>query len=104
MATIDERLTSLETKFELFMQNMQDMRQEMRDRDNQRAAELIEIRQRQDAAQAKHEADIKAMDKKFDAKFDALTKQLHDNFIQTLLGVGGMMLALGALLFTALRQ
>ncbi|MBQ7454157.1 MAG: hypothetical protein IJS69_03795 [Selenomonadaceae bacterium] len=115
MATTDERLSILEQQVSAVTAKVDTFIQEMRDRDNQRAAELIEIRQRQDAAQAKHEADIKAaqekhdadikaMDKKFDAKFDALTKQLHDNFIQTLLGVGGMMLALGALLFTALRQ
>ncbi|MBQ6298657.1 MAG: hypothetical protein IJK81_13415 [Selenomonadaceae bacterium] len=59
MATTEERLSSLEAKFESFMQEVHDMRQEMRDRDNRRAAEIAELRQRQDAMQAQHNAEVK---------------------------------------------
>lgn len=47
--------------------------------------------------------DIRATNAKIDAKFDALIKQIHDNFIQTLIGVGAIMAAIGGLLFTALK-
>ena len=41
---VDRRVDKLETKFEMFMQESRDMRQEMRDRDNQRAEDMREIR------------------------------------------------------------
>lgn len=47
--------------------------------------------------------DIRATNAKIDAKFDTLIKQIHDNFIQTLIGVGAIMAAIGGLLFTALK-
>ena len=40
----DARISNLETKFEMFMREMQDFKQEMRGRDEQRAAENAEIR------------------------------------------------------------
>ena len=47
----------------------------------------------------KHDADMKGID----AKFDAITKQINDTWKQTMIGVGGMIIALGALLITALK-
>ena len=88
MATTDERVDKLETRVGSLEQQVSAVTAkvdtfigEMRDRDNQRVAEI----------------------KALDAKFDALTKQIHDNFIQTMVGVGGMIIALGALLITALK-
>ncbi|MBQ7723426.1 MAG: hypothetical protein IJT57_03795 [Selenomonadaceae bacterium] len=111
---IENRLTSLETKFELFMQEAQQQREDMR-----------RLWERQDAMQAKHDAEMKAMQEKQDAemkamqekqdakmhemnqrfyeKVDAISNQIHDTWKQTMLGVGGMIIALGALLITALR-
>ena len=95
-ANIDTRVSSLETKFELFMREISDFKQEMRDRDNQRAAEIRELRQ-------KHDADMKEMSAKIDANFQTFTKQLHSNFVQTLIGVGAIMAAIGGLLIAALK-
>ena len=88
MATTDERVDKLETRAGSLEQQVSAVTAkvdtfigEMRDRDNQRVAEI----------------------KALDAKFDALSKQIHDNFIQTMVGVGGMIIALGALLITALK-
>ena len=88
MATTDERVDKLETRAGSLEQQVSAVTAkvdtfigEMRDRDNQRVAEI----------------------KALDAKFDALSKQIHDNFIQTMIGVGGMIIALGALLITALK-
>ncbi len=56
MTEQDARISNLETKFEMFMREMQDFKQEMRDfkqemrdKDNQRQAEIAEIRQSTDA-------------------------------------------------------
>ena len=44
-ATFESRLTTLETNFAVFVQEMKDFKQEMRNKDNQRVAEMAEIRQ-----------------------------------------------------------
>ena len=126
---IENRLTSLETKFELFMQESQQQREDMR-----------RLWERQDAMQAKHDAEMKAMQEKQDAAMKAMqekndaamqamqekndakmhemnqrfyekvdanakefTKQLHSNFVQTMIGVGAIMAAIGGLIITVLR-
>lgn len=40
----DARISNLETKFEMFMNSLQDFKNEMRDRDNRRADEISELR------------------------------------------------------------
>ena len=107
MATTEERLSSLEQQFATTMTKVDMLVTEMRDRDNQRAAEIMELRQ-------KHDADIKEMNQRFYAKFDAMdakvdanfkefAKQLHSNFVQTMIGVGAIMAAIGGLLIAALK-
>ncbi|MBR3747908.1 MAG: hypothetical protein IKN27_13205 [Selenomonadaceae bacterium] len=119
--TIEQRVDSLETTFNAFMremsefkQEMRDFKTEMRDRDNQRAEDIRELRQKQDAAQAKHDADmkelrqkhdadIKEMNAKIDASLQTFTQQLHTNFVQTMMGVGAIMAAIGGLIIAALK-
>ncbi|MBR4642451.1 MAG: hypothetical protein IKO74_06970 [Selenomonadaceae bacterium] len=99
----DKRLSNLETKFELFMEESKQQREDMR-----------RLWERQDAMQAKHEVEMKEMNQRFYDKFDAMdakieanakefTKQLHSNFVQTMIGVGAIMAAIGGLIITALR-
>ena len=66
---------------------------EMRDRDNQRAAEIMELRQ-------KHDADTKEMNQRFYAKFDAMDAKIDrlGDKIQTLVitaivGFGAILVA-----------
>ena len=106
MATTDERVDKLETRFltpseqfaatmakvDTFIDEMRDFKTEMRDRDNQRAEDMRRLHDRQDALQAKT-----------DAKFDALNKQIQDTWRQTMIGVGGMIVAMSALLLAALK-
>lgn len=112
--TIEQRVDSLETTFNAFMREMSEFKQEMRDRDNQRAEDIRELRQKQDAAQAKHDADmkelrqkhdadIKEMNAKIDASLQTFTQQLHTNFVQTMMGVGAIMAAIGGLIIAALK-
>ena len=51
----------------------------------------------------KHESEMHEMNKRFYDKFGDLTKQINDTWRQTMLGVGGMIVALGALLVALLK-
>ncbi len=74
---VEKRVDSLESVFKSFMQ-------EMRDRDNQRAAEIRELRQRQDAAQAKHDADMREIR----ISIDGMGKHVRNLSVATIIGVG----------------
>ncbi|MBR1647365.1 MAG: hypothetical protein IJ685_11400 [Selenomonadaceae bacterium] len=100
---LDNRLTSLETKFEMFMDEMKQQREDIR-----------RIQERQDAAQAKHDADMKemnqrfyakfdAMDAKIDSKFDKLSDQLHTMTIAAVVGFGAITVAVVGLVVSMLK-
>ena len=103
MATTEERLTSLEqqvsmvaTKVDLMILEAQQQREDIR-----------RLQDRQDAMQAKHDTEMHEMNQRFYEKLDEnykdLTKQLHTNFIQTMIGVGAIMAAIGGLIITTLK-
>lgn len=104
---LETRFTTLEQQFATTMAKVDMLVQEMRDRDNQRAAEIIELRQKQDALQASHAAEMHEMNQRFYDKVDAnqkeFTKELHSNFVQTMLGVGAIMAAIGGLIVAILK-
>ena len=64
-ATQDARISNLETKFEMFMGEMRDFKQEMRQQNEMRRAEIAEIRN-----------DIKEIYKTTDAKIDSINKSI----------------------------
>ena len=110
MATTEERLTSLEqqvstvaTKVDMMILEAQQQREDIR-----------RLQDRHDAAQAKHDAEMKEMNAKhatdmhemnerFYSKIDDLGKQMHANFIQTMIGVGAIMVAIGGLIIAVLK-
>ncbi len=102
ITSVEARVSNLETKFEAFMQEMRDFKTEMRDRDNQRAAEIRELRQKQDA-------DMKEINQRFYAKFDAMDAKI-DNIgnnvrsltITAMVGVGASVIAVVVLVGTTL--
>ena len=111
---VERRVDRLETKFEAFMQEMRDFKAEMRQQNEMRAAEIRDLQRRQDEdrrkydadmkeAQAKHDAEMREMNTKIDQTAKEFTKQLHTNFIQTMLGVGAIMAAIGGLSIAALK-
>ena len=107
---IEKRVDKLETKFEVLVQELHDFKDEMRDfktemrqQNEMRANEIREIRQRQDAMQAKHDAEMHEMNKKIDENAKEFTKQLHTNFVQTMIGVGAIMAAIGGLIIAAIK-
>ena len=61
--------------------------------------------QREDmkALQTKQDAEMKAMQEKINENQKDFTKQLHNNFVQTLLGVGAIMAAVGGLIISVVK-
>ena len=72
---VQMKLAMQDAKFNVFMS-------EMRDRDNQRAAEIMELRQKQDS-------DMKAMD----AKIDRLGDKIQNMLLAAIVGFGAIMFA-----------
>ena len=93
---------------DMFIDEMRDFKNEMRQQNEMRAAEIARVdakieklreqynadmkafaKQREED-NAKHDADIKDLNKKIDEKFDKMSSQFHNTAITTLLGVGGI--------------
>ncbi len=89
MTDVESRVSNLETKFEMFIQEMREFKTEMREfktemreKDNQRAEEIREIRQRQEA--------------KFDSldiKIENIGNHVRNLAVAVLVGVGAMVIA-----------
>ena len=94
-AELQTNLALQDAKFNIFMQEMRDFKNEMRDRDNQRAAEIMEMRQ-------KHDADMKDMQKNFYAKMDAMDAKIDGigNHVRNLSITA--MAAIGAIVITVI--
>ena len=99
MMTTEERLTSLETKFELFMQEIREQREDIR-----------RLQDRQDEDRRKHDADMKDMNARFDAKFDTidakfdrLSEQIHTMTIAAVVGFGAIAAAVGSLIIAKFK-
>ena len=143
MATTEERVDKLETRFmtleqqvstvaakvDMVIGELQQQREDMRRlHERQDAvqakhdAEMKAMQEKQDAEmkarQEKQDAEMKAMQEKQDAKFHEMnqrfydkidanhkefTKELHSNFVQTMLGVGAIMAAIGSLIIATLK-
>ncbi|MBR3745941.1 MAG: hypothetical protein IKN27_03170 [Selenomonadaceae bacterium] len=118
---VQSRVSNLETKFEAFMQEMRYFKTEMRQQNEMRANEIRDLQKKHDEeqakreiAQAKHDADMKemnqrfyakfdAMDAKIDSKFDKLSDQLHTMTIAAVVGFGAIAVAIGGLVVSALK-
>lgn len=71
----DARINNLDTKFEMFMQEMKDFKNEMRDRDNQRHAENLKLQE----------------------AIDSINKHTQNLTTAALVGIGAMVLSGGAI-------
>lgn len=91
-ARIDKALSNFDTKFNMVMQEIQQQREDMR-----------RLQERQDEERRKHDAEMKEMNAKIDQTAKEFTKQLHTNFIQTMLVVGAIMAAIGGLIIAAVK-
>lgn len=118
MADVENRVSSLETKFDMFIAEMRDFKNEMRQQNAMRAAEIArtdakieKLREQREKDNAKHEAemkaiakqrekdnerhndDIKELNKKIDDKFENLSSQIHIMSVTTILGFGAIVWA-----------
>ena len=107
---VEQRVDRLESKFDVLVQELHDFKDEMRDfrtemrqQNEMRAAEIRELQKRQDAMQAKHENDMREMNKKIDDKFDKLSDQLHTMTITAVIGFCAIVVAIGGLIVAALK-
>ena len=77
---VEARVSNLETKFEAFMQEMRDFKAEMRDRDNQRAEDIREIR----------------------TSLDGMNKHVQSLTVTAMVGVGASVIAVVVLVGTTI--
>lgn len=91
-STLEQQVSTIATKVDIFIEESKQQREDMR-----------RLWERQDAERAQREADMKAMQEKIDANQKEFTKQLHSNFVQTLLGVGAIMAAIGGLIISMIK-
>ena len=91
LVEVEKRVESLEEVFKSFMA-------EMRDRDNQRSAEIMEIRQ-----------DMKGMQKDFyakmdnlDAKIDGIGKHVQNLTVAAMVGMSTAVIGIGAIAVTVM--
>ena len=94
ISSIELQVTTVAAKVDLVIEEIRQQREDIR-----------RIQERQDAAQAKHDADMKEMNQRFYAKFDAMDKKIDDKFdkfssqlqmmsVTTILGVGAIVWAI----------
>ena len=80
-------------RVDAFIQEMKDFKTEMRDRDNQRAAEIARADEKFEKLREKHESDMHEINKKIDDKFDSLSKEIRSMAMTTIFGVGAIIIA-----------
>ena len=96
----DARISNLETKFEMFMQEMKDFRQETREQNQMRANENAEIRN--DIKEIYKTTDAKI--EKIENKIDSMVKHIQ---ILTLTAMGGIIAAgvgIAAMVWSVLQK
>ena len=98
---VQTKLALQDAKFNAFVEEMRDFKTEMRQQNEMRANEIRDLQKKHDeeqakreAAQAKHEADMREINKKIDDKFDKISSQLQMMSVTTILGVGAIVWAI----------
>ena len=107
MADIEERVTEVEkrqavadAKFDAFMQEMRDFKNEMRQQNEMRAKDIADLRQETDRKLEK----IDERFDKMDAKIDSINHYAHQMFIAAAIGIAAMILTVVApLIFSAFK-
>jgi len=88
MATTEERVDKLETKFTTLEQQVATVATKV---------DMLVIESQQ------QREDMRRMNEKIDANQKEFTQQLHSNFVQTMIGVGAIMAAIGGLIIATLK-
>ena len=88
---IENRVDTLEATFKMFMQ-------EMRDRDNQRAEDIRELRQDMKGLQKDFYTKMDNMDK----KLDGVVKHVQNLTVAAMVGIGAAVAGIGAIAVTVM--
>ena len=99
MAITEQRFSTLEIQFSALMAKVDAMAEESK----QQREDIRRLHERQDVAQAKHDAEIKELNTKIEANSKEFSRQLHSNFVQTMIGVGAIMAAIGGFIIASVR-
>ena len=93
MADLESRVNVLEIKTNTIETKIDAFIQEMRDRDNQRAAEIREIRQNQESMRK----DMYTVVDRMDQKIDGIGKFVQNLTIATMVGIGAVVVGVVAI-------
>ena len=119
MADIETRITEVEkkqavtdAKFDAFIQEMRDFKNEMRQQNEMRAKEIDDLRKETNDKFSQMDAKFEKMDAKIDAKFNQLESKMesinqyaHQMFIAAAIGIGAMILTVVApLIFSSIKS
>ena len=91
--SLEPRVNRLETKVSIIETKVDMFIDEMRDRDNRRAAEISEIRQKQEADMKEIRSTFEKMNEKIDKmndKIDGMNKHVSNLTITAMVGIGAM--------------
>ena len=97
---LEIKTTTIESKVDAFIQEMRDFKTEIRDRDNQRAAEIREIRQSQEAMRK----DMYSVVDRMDQKIDGIGKFVQNLTIAAMVGIGAAVVGIGAMTFAVVTK
>lgn len=93
VTTLEQQVSNVMTKLDMFIAESREARQ-------RQDADIREIRARQEIAQAKHDADMKEMQRNFyakmdkmDAKIDGMGQHVRNMSIVTIIGIAAMVVA-----------
>lgn len=111
---IKKQLAIHDAKFTMIMEELRQQREDMRRAWERQDAMQAKIDADMKASQAKHDAEMHEMNQRFYEKFDDMNKkidenfktlsnQIHANFIQTMLGFGAIAAAVGGLVLAAFK-
>lgn len=93
MSDLESRVNVLEIKTNTIETKIDAFIQEMRDRDNQRAAEIREIRQNQESMRK----DMYTVVDRMDQKIDGIGKFVQNLTIATMVGIGAVVVGVVAI-------
>ena len=102
VSSLEQRVTETTANVNSLIRELKDFKDEMRDRDNQRAKEIMEMRQ-------KHDADMKEINQRFyskmdamDAKIDGIGKHVQNLTVAAIVGIGAAVAGIGAIAVTVI--
>ena len=97
-ADVQRQLALQDAKFSAFVDEMRDFKTEMRDRDNQRANEIRDLRRKQEADMKEIRASINGLD----TKIDGIGKHVQNLTVAAIVGMGAAVAGIGAIAVTVI--